>query len=298
MRKSVFPTHVAARASVLQLIFVFLFNCSLGSTQNPPGAPGPQKAQPQKTEKAEPSEAKWPRTITSGADTFLIYEPQVETWEENRIHLYSAVELKTGTKAASKYGVVWFSARTEVDKVNRLVTLEQPQLTTVKFPGAPDKEDQLTALLQKILPGATRTISLDRLQAALLAAGAAVKKVEVKNTPPRVIIATQPSLLVLIDGLEQLRDVPETQLQRVINTRAILLFDRVDALFGKRREVTDSLDRYANIDISYLLQRMEAYRALAILTSSMTSPCDPAFLRRIRFVVQFPSPDAAHRAEI
>jgi len=69
---------------------------------------------------------------------------------------------------------------------------------------------------------------------------------------------------------------------------AILLFDRVDALFGKRREVTDSLERYANIEISYLLQRMEAYRALAILTTSMTSPCDPALLGRIRFVVQFP----------
>lgn len=78
---------------------------------------------------------------------------------------------------------------------------------------------------------------------------------------------------------------------------AILFCDRVDALFGKRREVTDSLERYANIEISYRLQRMEAYRALAILTTSMTSPCD-AFQRRIRFVLQFPSPDAAHPAEI
>jgi hypothetical protein len=55
----------------------------------------------------------------------------------------------------------------------------------VKFPVAPDKEAQLTALLQKILPGATRTISLDRLEAALVAAGEAVKTVEVKNNPPR-----------------------------------------------------------------------------------------------------------------
>ena len=79
---------------------------------------------------------------------------------------------------------------------------------------------------------------------------------------------------------------------------AILLFDEADALFGKRSEVKDSHDRYANIEISYLLQRMEAYRGLAILTTNMKESLDSAFLRRIRFVVQFPFPDATHRAEI
>jgi hypothetical protein len=79
---------------------------------------------------------------------------------------------------------------------------------------------------------------------------------------------------------------------------AVLLFDEADALFGKRSEVKDSHDRYANIEISYLLQRMEDYRGLAILTTNMKSALDTAFLRRIRFVVQFPFPDAGARAEI
>ena len=79
---------------------------------------------------------------------------------------------------------------------------------------------------------------------------------------------------------------------------AILLFDEADALFGKRSEVKDSHDRYANIEVSYLLQRMESYRGLAILTTNMKSALDSAFLRRIRFVVQFPFPDASYRAEI
>jgi hypothetical protein len=83
--------------------------------------------------------------------------------------------LKTGKDGAAKYGVVWFNARTEVDKINRLVTLDQVQLTKVKFPAATDKEAALTALLQKKLPGATKTISLDRLQAALEAAGEEIK---------------------------------------------------------------------------------------------------------------------------
>jgi SpoVK/Ycf46/Vps4 family AAA+-type ATPase len=79
---------------------------------------------------------------------------------------------------------------------------------------------------------------------------------------------------------------------------AILLFDEADALFGKRSEVKDSHDRYANIEVSYLLQRMESYRGLAILTTNMKSALDPAFLRRIRFIIQFPFPNTAQRAEI
>jgi SpoVK/Ycf46/Vps4 family AAA+-type ATPase len=79
---------------------------------------------------------------------------------------------------------------------------------------------------------------------------------------------------------------------------AILLFDEADALFGKRSEVKDSHDRYANIEVSYLLQRMESYRGLAILTTNRKSALDEAFLRRLRFAVEFPFPDAAAREEI
>jgi ATPase family associated with various cellular activities (AAA) len=94
----------------------------------------------------------------------------------------------------------------------------------------------------------------------------------------------------------------EKNLRRVFDAAeeggAILLFDEADALFGKRSEVRDSHDRYANIEVSYLLQRMEAYRGLAVLTTNMKDALDSAFMRRIRFVVQFPFPDTAQRAEI
>jgi hypothetical protein len=79
---------------------------------------------------------------------------------------------------------------------------------------------------------------------------------------------------------------------------AILLFDEADALFGKRSEVRDSHDRYANIEVSYLLQRMEAYRGLAILTTNHKAALDPAFQRRLRFIVQFPFPDQNQREAI
>jgi SpoVK/Ycf46/Vps4 family AAA+-type ATPase len=79
---------------------------------------------------------------------------------------------------------------------------------------------------------------------------------------------------------------------------AILLFDEADALFGKRSEVRDSHDRYANIEVSYLLQRIESYRGLSILTTNLKQAVDPAFLRRIRFIIQFPFPENAARRDI
>jgi hypothetical protein len=79
---------------------------------------------------------------------------------------------------------------------------------------------------------------------------------------------------------------------------AILFFDEADALFGKRSEVKDSHDRYANIEINYLLQRLEAYRGLAILATNMKNALDAAFTRRLRFIVNFPFPGIGERRKI
>jgi SpoVK/Ycf46/Vps4 family AAA+-type ATPase len=94
----------------------------------------------------------------------------------------------------------------------------------------------------------------------------------------------------------------EKNLRRVFDAAedggAILFFDEADALFGKRSEVRDSHDRYANIEINYLLQRIEAYRGLAILATNMKSALDKAFMRRLRFVVAFPFPGKPQRRDI
>jgi len=189
-----------------------------------PDAPKAKNASP-KIQTRGTSESGWPRTFTSGADTFTIYPPQVEKWDQNLIEVYCAVELKSVTETAVKYGVVWLQARTEIDKVNRLVTLDQAKVTKVKFPVAQDKEPHLTALLERKLPGATKTIALDRLESALEAEDPAEKGVEVKNDPPKVIIATKPSLQVLIDGKPQLRDMPGTKVQSVINTKSLIVYE-------------------------------------------------------------------------
>jgi hypothetical protein len=94
----------------------------------------------------------------------------------------------------------------------------------------------------------------------------------------------------------------EKNLRRIFDAAeaggAVLLFDEADALFGKRSEVKDSHDRYANVEVGYLLQRMESYGGLAILTTNLKSALDTAFMRRIRFIVEFPFPDRAERARI
>jgi hypothetical protein len=78
----------------------------------------------------------------------------------------------------------------------------------------------------------------------------------------------------------------------------VLLFDEADALFGKRSEVKDAHDRYANVEVGYLLQRLEAFGGVAILTTNLRANIDGAFLRRLRFVLEFPMPDLGWRLKL
>jgi SpoVK/Ycf46/Vps4 family AAA+-type ATPase len=87
----------------------------------------------------------------------------------------------------------------------------------------------------------------------------------------------------------------ESIFQAAERATAVLFFDEADALFGKRSEVQDAHDRYANIEISYLLQRIERFDGVAILATNLRQNLDEAFMRRIDFVVDFPVPDAPER---
>jgi hypothetical protein len=109
-------------------------------------------------------------------------------------------------------------------------------------------------------------------------------RIDLASTVSKYIGETEKNLRRIFDAAEQ--------------SSAILFFDEADALFGKRSEVRDSHDRYANLEVSYLLQRIESYRGVAILTTNMPQSLDPAFLRRIRFIVPFPFPDAESRTRI
>jgi hypothetical protein len=109
-------------------------------------------------------------------------------------------------------------------------------------------------------------------------------RIDLSSTVSKYIGETEKNLKKIFDAAE--------------SGGVILLFDEADALFGKRSDVKDSHDRHANIEVSYLLQRMESYRGLAILTTNLKSALDSAFLRRIRFILEFPFPTVRERVEI
>jgi hypothetical protein len=203
---------------------IFLFCLSLALTanaQNLPNAPSAQKTTLNKIG----NDAGWPRTFNNAGKEFVIYQPQVDKWDGARVYLYSAVELKSGGTKPSNYGVAWFSARTEVDKVNRLVTLDNVEISKVQFPAAKDQEFKILTWLQAKMPGKTKTISLDRMESALKAAAPKFEGIDVKNDPPTIIFSTKPSILVTIDGDPKLTDVKTTGLTRVVNTTAVVLRD-------------------------------------------------------------------------
>jgi hypothetical protein len=129
--------------------------------------------------------------------------------------------------------------------------------------------------------GTGKTLAAEVLAATL---GLDLYLVDLSGVVSKYIGETEKNLRRLFDAAE--------------DSGAILFFDEADALFGKRSEVRDSHDRYANIEVNYLLQRMEAYRGLAILATNLRSAIDPAFLRRLRFVVMFPYPGPVERQAI
>jgi len=129
--------------------------------------------------------------------------------------------------------------------------------------------------------GTGKTLAAEVLANSL---GLALFRIDLSAVVSKYIGETEKNLRKLFDAAEDIG--------------AILLFDEADALFGKRSDVKDSHDRYANIEVSYLLQRMEAYRGLAILTTNHKAALDTAFQRRLRFVVHFPFPDAVQREAI
>ena len=202
-------------------VFVFAFAlvtlASLGSVfAQAPAAAAPAAAQLP----ADP----WPRVVDLSNGQVLVYQPQVNKWDGNRIDFRSALAIKpTGAKEET-FGVIFANARTQVDKVARTVVFENLQITKTDFPTLPNHGAAYTAELAKEFATQIRTISLDRLEASLAVAGVKPPAVEVQNNPPQVIVSYSPALLVPIDGAPVLQPVPNhSRAKRVINTRALIL---------------------------------------------------------------------------
>jgi hypothetical protein len=172
-------------------------------------------------------ELTWPREFQDGGATVDIYQPQIEKWQGVDFETRSAVAITPVGSNAPVYGVFWMKARADVDKAARIVTLNDIQVTKAKFPSVPERQNEYLALIRKHVPAVSKTVALDHVEASY-AVSEAVKKartVAVKNDPPRIISTTSPALLVLVDGSPALRPMPNLEVERVINSRALILKD-------------------------------------------------------------------------
>jgi hypothetical protein len=172
----------------------------------------------------------WPRTFEDAGSTIAVHQPQVIAWSGDRLQAKSAVSVTPKAGGDTRFGVIYLDARTDVDKPARVVVLRELRVTKASFPQAESSAPIYLEAIRRQVPDKTRVIPLDHLEANLAASQAATSSaVDVKNDPPRIIVATVPTLLVLIDGEPALREVNATvggaRLMRVFNTRALLVFD-------------------------------------------------------------------------
>ena len=163
--------------------------------------------------------------VDLGDAQVLVYQPQINTWTDNQLDFRAALAIKPSKAKADTFGVIFASARTQVDKVLRTVTFENLQDLQDRFPDAARPTAQRTlSELQTQFATPIHTMSLDRLESSLALAGIKPPTVAVQNNPPLVIVSYSPAILVPIDGAPVLKPVPaNSQFQRVINTRALIL---------------------------------------------------------------------------
>ena len=205
---------IAMHAAALLLGVAASLQAPGAAAQTPPAAPAPSQLL------LDP----WPRKLDLTNASVLVYQPQVNKWEGNQLDFRAAIAIQPIGAKSETFGTFFATARTQVDRVARTVVLENLKIYRSDFPLLPDRGVQYAAELGTRVASDMRTMSLDRMEAALAAAGIKAPPIEVNNTPPQILMANQPALLVPIDGAPVLKALPQTsRFQRVINTRALLL---------------------------------------------------------------------------
>ena len=166
----------------------------------------------------------WPRDVSIQNAAVLMYQPQINTWVGNQIDFRAALALKPSGAQQETFGVVFATARTQVDKAARTVVFENLQITKIDFPTLPNRGAAYSTALQAGLTKQLRSISLDRLEASLAASDVKHAPVQVQNNPPQVVVSYTPAILVPVNGAPVWKPVPDdSRFQRVINTSALIL---------------------------------------------------------------------------
>jgi hypothetical protein len=169
----------------------------------------------------------WPKTLQGDTTTFTLYQPQIESLQNNVLTAQIAIGAQDVGATGQRYGTISIKAQADIDKESNLVTLQNIQITQSSFPGAPAGAQYRTSL-QGLLAAKPMHIALGRVEAslAIAQASASAPALPIQNNAPRVIFSQTPATLVLVDGQPVLRDFSNTGYLRVINTRALILLDQ------------------------------------------------------------------------
>ena len=175
-----------------------------------------------------PSASPWPTQISARDSRLVVYQPQFDKWEGGQLDGRAAVAVHAqADEQPSSFGMVWISARTETNRASGIVTIRKLTITKADFPTATDRAGDYLELLRQQLAAKSWQVPLERLQSDM-AIDRAVQQAgrqPLRNDPPKIIFSERPAILVPIDGAPMLREVPGTGVQRIVNTRALILYD-------------------------------------------------------------------------
>ena len=176
----------------------------------------------------------WPRKIFRDGVTNTFYQPQLESWDYDTLRAMCAVAVEPrGAAGPPIFGTLELTAKTRVDRAARTVFLERLEITRAHFPAGEAQAEAYAATLRSLVPREMKEISLDRLEAslAILEARQRAALQPLLNQPPAILVSTRPALLVPVEGPPVYRPVENSELTRIINTRALILRDRAGTHF-------------------------------------------------------------------
>jgi hypothetical protein len=169
----------------------------------------------------------WPREIEIPQGVVVIYQPQPEKLEGNKLLGIAAVAIEMKNVEEPVFGAIWFEARLDTNRDERIATITDMTITQLRFPEQGEtKVEKLKTLLEEEIPKWNMPISIDRLMTTLELAKARSKATQKINTdPPKIIFMTEPAVLITLDGEPRLQQIEGSKLKRVINTPFTILFD-------------------------------------------------------------------------
>ena len=173
----------------------------------------------------------WPLEVKDNGRTFLIYQPEIDKWENNRLDGRSAVSVRSDADGPPNFGMIYFSARTDPDGNNRTLVVHDAVVSKADFPAVAG--DDYLAVLRSRFGAHSWRIAQDRLQSDMEIDKVAQQSEQqpVRNDPPRILFSERPAVLVPIDGHPVTRPVADTGLLRVVNTRALILQDKATSRY-------------------------------------------------------------------